>query len=101
MTPTEAKSYLCNYCNLPFREYQEEAIEFILKSEKRFVFLEAPTGSGKSLIGIVSGIAKGGVTYSVHSKILQTQIIQNFPEAYSLFGRSNYPCLLKIGRAHV
>ena len=94
MTPTEAKNYLSNYYNLPFREYQEEAIEFILKSEKRFVFLEAPTGSGKSLIGIVSGIAKGGVTYSVHSKILQTQIIQNFPEAYSLFGRSNYPCLL-------
>jgi Rad3-related DNA helicase len=30
----------------------------------------------------------------VHSKILQTQITTDFPEAKSLFGRSNYPCIL-------
>ena len=97
MNVTEAKSQLSNYCNLPFRPYQEEAIEYIVNSDKRFIFLEAPTGSGKSLCAIVSGIVMGGVTYSVHSKILQTQITQDFPEAYSLFGRSNYCCLLNEG----
>ncbi len=94
MTPTEAKSHLSHYQNLPFREYQEEAIKFILESEKRFVFLEAPTGSGKSLIALAAAIAMGGVTYAVHSKILQTQITDDFPEARSLFGRSNYPCIV-------
>jgi ATP-dependent DNA helicase DinG len=93
MIPTEAKSRLSHYRDKPFRDYQEDAVKFILDSEKRFVFLEAPTGSGKSLIAMVAGIAMGGVTYSVHSKVLQTQITQDFPEARSLFGRSNYPCI--------
>jgi ATP-dependent DNA helicase DinG len=35
----------------------------------------------------------GGVTYAVHSKTLQNQITSDFPEARSLFGRSNYVCL--------
>jgi ATP-dependent DNA helicase DinG len=93
MNPKDAKLRLSKYASHPFREHQEEAIQFILDSDKRFVFLEAPTGSGKSLIAMTSGIAMGGVTYSVHSKVLQTQITQDFPEAKSLFGRANYPCL--------
>ena len=90
----DAKMHLSKYRGFPFREHQEEAIKFIIESDKRFVFLEAPTGSGKSLIAMCSGMAMGGVTYAVHSKILQTQITQDFPEAQSLFGRSNYPCLV-------
>ena len=93
MTPTEAKSHLSNYRDKSFREHQEEAVTYILDSEKRFVFLEAPTGSGKSLIAMTSGISMSGVTYAVHSKILQRQITDDFPEARSLFGRSNYPCI--------
>lgn len=88
----EAKSKLSKYQNRDFRANQEEAIQFILESHKRFVFLEAPTGSGKSLCAMTAGVAMGGVTYSVHSKVLQNQITQDFPEAKSLFGRSNYPC---------
>ena len=97
MNLTEAKTQLLNYHNKPYREHQAEAISYILNSEKRFVFLEAPTGSGKSLIAMVSGIMKGGVTYAVHSKILQTQITSDFPEANSLFGRSNYDCVAHDG----
>lgn len=93
MTPNEAKEQLSKYRNLPFRPYQEEAVKYIFDSEKKFVFLEAPTGSGKSLIAMVAGQASGGVTYSVHSKMLQHQITIDFPEAKSLFGRSNYPCV--------
>ncbi len=89
-----AKAALSHYHNFPFREYQKEAISYILNSEKKFCFLEAPTGSGKSLVAMVSGMASGGVTYSVHSKVLQTQITDDFPEAESLFGRANYPCMM-------
>jgi ATP-dependent DNA helicase DinG len=41
---------------------------------------------------MTSGVLKSGVTYCVHSKVLQSQITTDFPEAKSLFGRSNYPC---------
>jgi ATP-dependent DNA helicase DinG len=92
-----AKDGFRNFTGEPFRKYQEEAIRFILESEKRFVILEAPTGSGKSLIAMVSGMAMGGMTYMVHSKMLQNQITESFPEAKSLFGRSNYQCMNKDG----
>jgi ATP-dependent DNA helicase DinG len=92
-----AKDGFRNFNGEPFRRYQEEATRFILESEKRFVVLEAPTGSGKSLIAMTSGNAMGGMTYMVHSKILQNQITESFPEAKSLFGRSNYACLNKDG----
>lgn len=88
-----AKSQFSNYRNSPFRSFQEEAIKYILNSEKRIVVLEAATGSGKSVCGLISGAAMGGVTYLVHTKILQEQITSDFPEAQSLFGRSNYSCL--------
>lgn len=96
-----AKNELSHYKDRDFRQYQAEAIDFILKSENKFVFLEAPTGSGKSLIAMVAGLANGGVTYSVHTKILQQQITDDFPEAKSLFGRSNYKCLNGTDRGMV
>jgi Rad3-related DNA helicase len=78
----------------PFRPYQEESIQYLLNSEKRFTILEAPTGSGKSMVAMVAGKANGSLTYMVHSKILQNQITEDYPEARSLFGRANYPCLM-------
>ena len=87
-----AKDGFRNFIGEPFREYQEEAIRFVLESDKRFVVLEASTGSGKSLIAMTAGNAAGGMTYMVHSKMLQNQITESFPEAKSLFGRANYPC---------
>jgi Rad3-related DNA helicase len=87
-----AKNELSHYRNSPFRQYQKEAIAYILQSEKKFIFLEAPCGAGKSLIGIISALCKNSANYSVHSKTLQHQITQDFPEAKSLFGRSNYTC---------
>jgi Rad3-related DNA helicase len=97
MTPEEAKSCLSKYKEKPFREFQKEATQFIVDSDKKFCFLEAPTGSGKSLIAMAAGLIQGGVTYAVHTKILQNQITEDFPEAHSLFGRANYPCLVGEG----
>jgi ATP-dependent DNA helicase DinG len=89
----QAKNELSHYRNSKWREHQVDAIEWILKSDKKYVFLEAPTGAGKSIIGIVSAMCSGGANYSVHSKTLQHQITSDFPEARSLFGRSNYECI--------
>jgi Rad3-related DNA helicase len=89
----QAKSVFQNYRNSGFRPFQSEAISYALESEKKIVVLEASTGSGKSLIGLTIGSAFGNLSYLVHSKMLQNQITSDFPEAVSLFGRSNYSCL--------
>ena len=39
-----------------WRKYQRETVEAVLKSEKPFVLLSAPTGSGKSLIAVSLGL---------------------------------------------
>lgn len=88
----DAKNVFSKYRNLGFRPFQKEAIEFAINSEKKIVVVEAATGSGKSLLGMTYGSACGGVSYLVHSKVLQNQITSDFPEAKSLFGRSNYTC---------
>jgi len=75
-----------------FREYQYEAIEFAMKSNKPVVAIEAPTGSGKSLIGAILSLLSGDAIYLVHSKPLQSQVQDDFPEFEILKGRSNYIC---------
>jgi len=90
---TEAKACFSNYRDSAFRQYQEEAIQYVLDSSKKIIMLTAPTGSGKSLIALCAGAAMGDLTYTVHSKTLQNQIVSDFPESKSLFGRSNYTCL--------
>lgn len=81
-----------------FRPHQLEAIEQILdgyRSGKRVMFCEAPTGSGKTAIGV--GVARQlGVRslYLASTKTLQDQIDRdNWPGARILKGRSNYPTL--------
>lgn len=85
-----------------FRQGQDTAIleilEHILFHRKKHVFLDAPTGSGKSAIA-----------YSVHKVIaeywptwrstiatrtisLQDQYVSIYPEIYDLRSKVNYPC---------
>jgi ATP-dependent DNA helicase DinG len=87
-----AKNRFQNYRNQDFRTHQAEAIKYVLESEKKIVMIEGPTGCGKSLLGMVSGEAFGSLTYVIHSKSLQAQITNDFPESKSLFGRGNYIC---------
>jgi Rad3-related DNA helicase len=88
----QAKNTFATFVDRPFRPNQREAIEFVHQSDKRVVVLESPTGSGKSLMGAVAGRLAGDCAYLVHSKSLQIQITNDFPEFRSLFGRSNYTC---------
>ncbi len=76
-----------------FREHQEDIIEFALGSKKKVVAIEAPTGIGKTLCGMCIGSMGGNAIYTVHSKTLQKQILRDFPEVPSLWGRNNYKCV--------
>jgi len=72
------------------RDVQVEAINFIRNSKKRFIAINAPTGTGKSLIAFES--VDPPLFYLCSSKHLQMQLQRDFPFASVLWGRSNYPC---------
>lgn len=74
------------------REVQRKAISWVRGSSKRFLFLNAETGSGKSLIGLESFYPEP-IFYLCSSKALQDQIEHDF-KVEVLKGRSNYRCSL-------
>lgn len=97
-TADEAKNQFENFRNKSWRVNQKEAIEWAMDSDKRFRIIEAGTGSGKTLISMTCGAMAGLSNYLCGTKLLQTQVANDFPEAKSLFGRNNYSCLLDRSR---
>lgn len=91
------ESYLPDWAQL--RPYQLQAIEEVVDSFNKgdsHVFLDAPTGSGKTLIGYLVGCMLGmRVLYLCTSISLQDQFCADFPTAALLKGRSNYPTASK------
>ena len=87
--------------NIPFSKFQElypqqkEALEFIARSEAPVIGISAPTGSGKSLLGMMASevLKTHKQVYLCSSRHLQDQLHRDFPEAVVLKGRRNYPCL--------
>lgn len=83
-----------------FRDHQRVAIREILTAYEEgveCVVLDAPTGSGKTLIGetvrrlLPASRGNGGVaTYICSSKALQDQFLKDYPYAKVLKGRQNY-----------
>lgn len=94
-----------------WRSGQAEALRSVLHSARPFVFLEAPTGSGKSLIAVAAARAMGArLLYVVYTRQLQEQLARDFPVAV-VMGRANYAtanhpaltaeaCELRPGRRH-
>ena len=84
----------------PFRSYragQLEAIEAAraaFKRGKRFVVIEAPTGSGKSAIAVTLAREAKSAYVLTAQKLLQEQYLRDFPDLSLMKGRSNYPCLV-------
>ncbi len=82
-----------------FRPVQVKALERILavwppgrKPSKRWVLLQAPTGTGKTLIAAAAQkLLKQRMLYTAHSKDLQAQFCRDFEYAVELKGRENYP----------
>jgi Rad3-related DNA helicase len=76
-----------------FREHQREAIEEIdaaFQQGYRFVFLNAPTGSGKSIIGRAIAFEAGDTHILTGQKILQDQYAREFDDMFIMKGRGEY-----------
>lgn len=77
------------------RPHQIKALQDILAVYQRgntIAVLDAPTGSGKTLIGeLVRQSLNMRTIYLCSSLSLQTQFAKDFPHAAILRGRSNYP----------
>ena len=97
ISPKVAKEFLSAFATKDFRPYQEEAIAFAMNSDKKFVVVEMPTGSGKSLVAMVCAVMAGQANYVCSSKPLQAQVAEEFPEVKTIWGRNNYDCLARMG----
>lgn len=80
-----------------FRPHQVQAANEIIdhyQAGVKVVFLDAPTGSGKTLIGeMVRRLMRTRSKYVCTSLTLQDQFLRDFPYAEVLKGRGNYPTL--------
>jgi len=78
------------------RPAQEAVVRAILRayaSGKKVVAVQGPTGSGKSLIGVVAALNLGRSYYLVPLKALQDQIASDFASTVQVFkGKANYTC---------
>ena len=92
MTPTAG--------TFPFSEYREGQLETIERARdafaagKRFVIVEAPTGSGKSAIAVTLAREAESAFVLTAQKVLQDQYVRDFSDLAIMKGRSNYPCLI-------
>jgi Rad3-related DNA helicase len=84
----------------PFQRYrqgQREVIDKVreaFRAGKRFVIVEAPTGSGKSAIAVTLTREAESAYVLTAQKVLQDQYVRTFPELALMKGRANYPCLI-------
>lgn len=80
------------------RPHQWQAVEEVIDayaSGSDVVFLSAPTGSGKSLLGeLVRRMMDTRAVYLCNSIALQHQFANDYPYSKLLKGRSNYPTLI-------
>jgi len=70
-------------------------IETAIKSGYRHIFLEAPTGFGKTPVAIALARYLGSSHICTSTKDLQTQYRRDFPFVVEVKGRGNFPCLVK------
>lgn len=90
-TPVFLPSRLAN-----LRPHQEDAVAQINRrlDYHKVVFLDAPTGAGKTLIGeVVRQVRSGNALYVCTTLPLQRQFLHDFPYAKVIMGRANYPTL--------
>lgn len=80
-----------------FRPHQWDAIQEVMQKfaeGNKVVFLDAPTGSGKTLIAeSVRRLLKLRGLYVCSTKTLQDQFTRDYPYSAVLKGRSNYPTI--------
>ena len=89
---SKAKGQFSQFKDKPYRPGQEEAIHTITDNGRKVTVICAPTGSGKSVIGMVAGSLHARACYLCSTKQLQHQLVHDFPEARYMVGRSNFKC---------
>ncbi len=79
-----------------YKQTQLHIVKAIVQSNKKVIMLNAPTGVGKSIIGMMAGYRYkvDHINYICSDKMLQRQLLNDFKEAFLLMGRSNYTCNL-------
>ena len=84
----------------PFKTYRKGQLEALaaaraaFEAGKRFVVIEAPTGSGKSAIAVTMAREAGSAYILTAQKLLQDQYGRDFPDLALMKGRANYRCLV-------
>ncbi len=87
--------------HFPFPQIREKQksvladIESAIKSGYRQIFLEAPTGFGKTPVAIALARYLGSSHICTATKDLQTQYRRDFPFVVEVKGRGNFPCIVK------
>lgn len=96
---SSSSSSILGYFPFPqIREKQKKVlvdIESALKSGYKHIFLEAPTGFGKTPVAITLARYLGSSHICTATKDLQTQYRRDFPFVVEVKGRGNYPCIVK------
>lgn len=72
-----------------------DELDQALKSDYKFIFLEAPTGFGKSAVAVTLARSLGSSHICTSTKDLQTQYNRDFPYLSEVKGRNNFPCIVK------
>ena len=72
-----------------------EELDQALKSNYKFIFLEAPTGFGKSAVAVTLARFLGSSHICTSTKDLQTQYNRDFPYLSEVKGRNNFSCIVK------
>lgn len=84
-------------CGLPYggwRDTQARAIQTALAAPTRFIGIQAPTGTGKTGIGIALASFAPSAAILTSTKVLQDAYAALAPDLVTDFrGQSNYPCL--------
>jgi ATP-dependent DNA helicase DinG len=92
-------STILTYFPFPsIREKQKKVLDMVesaVKSGYRQIFLEAPTGFGKTPVAITLARYLGSSHICTATKDLQTQYRHDFPFVVEVKGRSNFPCIVK------
>lgn len=78
-----------------WRDGQDRALSRVLHSKKRIIVIDAPTGIGKSLIGVLAGVFPGDrMIYLTATRGQQDQVEKDFREVglVDIRGMGNYTC---------
>ena len=76
-------------------------VEEKINSGYKKIVISAPTGVGKSAIGIAISNYFGNSFMVTASKNLQDQYIDDYPDLRSVKGKSNFPCLKLMGEKNI